>query len=75
MSTAEPAELPDDWWTSEDVAAYLRVKPSSVRSYVTRGQMPAPDRLIGGKRIRLWKPETIRNWHQSRPRQPTSVDN
>ena len=69
---AELAELPDDWWGSEDVANYLGVQPSSVRAYVARGQMPEPDKLIGRKRIRLWKPETIKTWHQSRPRQTAS---
>ena len=70
----DTAELPDDWWSSEDVATYLGVLPSSVRAYVTRGQMPPPDRFIGKKRIRLWKPETIKQWHQARPRQPSGED-
>lgn len=65
-------QLPDDWWTSEDVATYLGVLPSTVRSYVTRDQMPKPDRHMG--RIRLWKPDTIKSWHQARPRQPVSKD-
>ena len=68
MSNDNASELPDDWWSSEDVATYLGVKPSSIRAYVTRGQMPSPDRLIGQKRIRLWKPDTIITWHESRPR-------
>ena len=63
-------ELPDDWWTTEDVATCLGVVSSTVRAYVTREQMPKPDRYIG--RIRLWMPSTIREWHQARPHQATS---
>jgi hypothetical protein len=70
---SELAELPDDWWSSDDVATYLGVKASSVRAYVARDQMPAPDRFIGKRRIRLWKPETITSWHESRPRQPANA--
>jgi len=58
------ASLPDDWWSTEDVSRFLDVAPSTVRAYVTRDQMPRPDRYIG--RIRLWRPETIRTWHLSR---------
>lgn len=65
------AELPDDWWTTDDVATYLGVVTSTVRAYVTRDQMPKPDRYIG--RVRLWKPATIREWHQSRPRRDTKT--
>jgi hypothetical protein len=73
MSNETVPELPDDWWSSEDVATYLDVKTSSVRAYVARGQMPPPDRLIGQRKIRLWKPETIKTWHESRPRQPATA--
>ncbi|MPZ61598.1 MAG: helix-turn-helix domain-containing protein [Propionibacteriales bacterium] len=59
-------ELPTDWWTTEDVAAYLGVAPSTIRAYVTRHQMPDPDRRMG--RLRLWRPKTIERWHQRRPR-------
>ncbi|MPZ61912.1 MAG: helix-turn-helix domain-containing protein [Propionibacteriales bacterium] len=59
-------ELPTDWWTTEDVATYLGVTPSTIRAYVTRNQMPDPDRRMG--RLRLWRPRTIERWHQQRPR-------
>lgn len=62
------AELPDDWWTTDDVATFLGVGASTIRAYVTRKQMPQPDRYMG--RTRLWRPGTIREWHSSRPRQP-----
>jgi excisionase family DNA binding protein len=39
--------LPDDWWSTEDVAAYLGVGQSTVRAYLARKQMPSPDRRIG----------------------------
>lgn len=58
--------LPDDWWSTEDVATFLGVNASTVRAYVAREQMPQPDRHIG--RMQLWKPETIREWHQGRRR-------
>jgi predicted DNA-binding transcriptional regulator AlpA len=61
-------ELPDDWWTTENVATFLGVEKDTVHAYVSRKQMPEPDRRMG--RMRLWRPDTIRQWHQDRPRQP-----
>ena len=63
-------DLPEDWWTTQDVAAFLKVAPSTIRAYVARGQMPSADRRIG--REPVWRPATIRNWHSHRPRQPHS---
>jgi predicted DNA-binding transcriptional regulator AlpA len=65
---AEP--LPDDWWTTRDVAAFLGVAPSTIRAYAARGQMPRADRRIG--REPVWRPETIRHWHSQRPRHAAS---
>jgi predicted DNA-binding transcriptional regulator AlpA len=59
------ATLPDDWWSTEDVATYLGVAASTVRAYLTRDQMPKADRRIG--RTLLWRPETIQTWHAGRP--------
>lgn len=59
-------DLPDDWWTTDDVATFLDVRASTIRAYVARDQMPQADRLIG--RVRVWRPDTIRKWHESRPR-------
>jgi hypothetical protein len=58
--------LPEDWWSTEDVATFLSIGTSTVSAYVTRHQMPQPDRYIG--RTRLWLPDTIREWQQIRPR-------
>ncbi len=58
--------LPSDWWTTRDVASFLGVTPSTIRAYVTRQQMPAADRRIG--REPVWRPATIRKWHEQRPR-------
>ena len=55
-----------DWWTTDHVASYLGVSASTVRAYLTRGQMPEPDLRAGQQR--LWRPETIKRWHQHRPR-------
>lgn len=62
-------DLPDDWWTTEQVATFLGVTASTLRAYKARGQMPAPDRKMGP--LSLWKPSTIRDWDKSRPRRPS----
>lgn len=65
--------LLEDWWSTENVATFLGVARSTVSAYVTRHQMPQPDRYIG--RTRLWRPDTIREWQQARPRsQPDNED-
>jgi Helix-turn-helix domain len=38
---------PRDWWTIADVARYLGIKASTVRTYVSRGDMPPPDGRMG----------------------------
>lgn len=48
----------------EDVARLLQVAPSTVRSYLSRGEMPAADRLIG--RSPVWSPSTIEAWQAGR---------
>jgi 8-oxo-dGTP diphosphatase len=55
-----------DWWTTEDVANFLKVSTSTIRSYMARKQMPEPDRRFG--RLPVWQPETIRAWNANRPR-------
>lgn len=59
-------DLPDDWWTTEQVARFLNVTTSTLRAYQARGQMPAPDRKMGP--LSLWKPSTIQAWDNDRPR-------
>ena len=60
------SDLPSDWWSTADVASYLGVSESTIRSYVAREQMPKPDRRIGS--VGVWRPATIRKWDQQRPR-------
>jgi len=60
------AEHMTEWWTTTDVASFLGLRVGTVSSYRQRGQMPAPDKTLG--RTHLWRPETIRTWHQQRPR-------
>ncbi len=64
--------LPADWSTTRDVATFLDVAPSTIRGYVARGQMPEANRRIGGEPV--WRPETIRRWHNQRPRQPRAAE-
>jgi len=54
-----------EWWTTAEVAAYLGVRPATVSTYRMRGQMPQPNRKLG--RTQLWRPQTIIEWHRSRP--------
>ncbi len=70
MTNTEP-ELPQDWWTTDDVLAYLRsvgapISRQTWSSYVTRGQAPAPDRNFG--RSPVWTPQAVRDWQEARPR-------
>lgn len=57
-------------WDVEQVAAELDVKPATVRSYLARGQMPAPDGRVSG--APWWKPATIHQWKANRT--PTGRD-
>lgn len=40
--------LPEPQWGVDDVAEHRGVQPSTVRSYLARNQIPAPDGKIGG---------------------------
>jgi hypothetical protein len=55
-----------EWWTTTDVAAFLRVRVGTVSTYRKRAQMPAPDLTVG--RTHMWRPERIIEWHRTRPR-------
>ncbi|WP_256789863.1 MarR family transcriptional regulator [Frankia sp. AvcI1] len=62
---------PDDLLDYAAIAALLStpdrtVKPSSVRGYRTRGQMPEPDELPAPDRPR-WRRSTITEWLANRP--------
>ena len=60
------AELPTDWWTASDCAAYLGISRSTWTAYVSREQAPEPDRRIG--RTAVWRPATVTKWAEGRPR-------
>ena len=70
VAVTEP--LPDDWWTTNDVARFLDVEPSTIRAYAARGQMPAADLRIG--REPVWRPATIRKWDRQRPRRHRDIE-
>jgi hypothetical protein len=70
-------DLPEDWWTTDDVLAYLRlagapVTPATWRAYVAREQAPAPARRFG--RSPVWTPASIRSWQAARARRGSVVD-
>jgi predicted DNA-binding transcriptional regulator AlpA len=65
------SELPEDWWTTEDVLAFLRsvgapISRATWAAYVSRGQAPTADRTFG--RSPAWRPAAVRKWQASRPR-------
>ena len=55
----------DVMWTIDDVADFCGISTHTWRSYVSRGQAPAPDQVYG--RTPVWRPQTIRDWHSQRP--------
>jgi hypothetical protein len=54
-----PPDPDADYWTVADVAAYLGIKPETVRTYRSRnrGELPPEDKMFG--RSPVWKPATI----------------
>jgi hypothetical protein len=67
----QTGDLPTDWWTTEDVLAFLKsagapISRATWAAYVSRGQAPAPDRMFG--RSPAWRPTAVRDWQASRPR-------
>ena len=53
-------------WSTRAVAEHLGVTPSTVRSWVARGQMPGPDGASSGV-AKWWYPQTILDWEATRP--------
>lgn len=47
----------DKWLSSQDVADTLRVSVGTVRSWITRKHMPAPD--VRAKKFTRWKESTL----------------
>lgn len=59
-----PDHTPDPtlaWWSTEDVAAYIRKSVQSVHLYHSKKEMPAYEHTVG--RRRYWRPATITAWH------------
>lgn len=65
-----PPDPSADWWTTEDVAAYLGISPGSVRRYRARprekGGLPPHERMF--VRSPAWKPATIIQWNETERR-------
>lgn len=64
MSTRE---TPEPLWTVEEVAAYLRVAPATVRRWTNRGELPCY--RLGGNKERRFSRETVMAF-VARSRQP-----
>lgn len=62
-----PPDPAADWWTTDDVAAYIGVTAATVRRYRMRprdkGGLPPEDRMFG--RTPVWKPATITAWNEN----------
>jgi hypothetical protein len=56
-----------DYLTASDVAALLGVKPSTVRSYAARGQMPAPNDCPCCGLGPVWSRLIVEDWREHRP--------
>ncbi|AYQ99270.1 hypothetical protein PBI_CANTARE_50 [Brevibacterium phage Cantare] len=54
-----------DMMTMQEVADYLGIQYSTFTSYYYRGFAPKED--LRHRYVRLWKKETIDNWHNNRP--------
>jgi predicted DNA-binding transcriptional regulator AlpA len=59
-------------WDAQDVARFLRVKPTTVWSYVSRDGFPAPVSQAG--RAGMWSEPLVMQWHLSRPGQGSRSD-
>lgn len=62
-----PAGSPDaEWWTFEDIAAYLGITVATARRYRMpdrgKGSLPKEDRMFG--RTPAWRPATIITWNE-----------
>ncbi|MBY8886499.1 MarR family transcriptional regulator [Streptomyces sp. PTM05] len=52
-------------WSYAQIAAHIRVRIDTVRSYRKHGLLPEPDVVEGGKP--MWYADTIRTWSARRP--------
>lgn len=56
--------MPNGQMTTQEIADYLQVEESTVRSYHARGQMPEPDGRLGS--TPWWLTKTITEWNDQR---------
>lgn len=54
-----------EWWTIQEVAAFIGVVPGTVSAYLHEGRMPDPERRVGQSPI--WRPAAIVEWQSTRP--------
>lgn len=54
----------EDMWTIADVADYTGLARSSVRAYITMGDIPQPDINLGYKP--LWRQDAVVEWWRAR---------
>ncbi len=52
-----------EWWSRDEVANYLGVKPDTLSAYVHRDQMPEPT-YFG--RSPMWRRDVIERWTEGR---------
>lgn len=62
----------DQYMTTQEAAAAASVQPSTWRSYVARGQAPAPATHVGS--TPLWDTAQVRAWVAARPGQGARTD-
>lgn len=58
------------------VAEHLGLAVPTIRSYILRGLMPAPDAIISTPSgpLRGWLPKTINEWQRDRPGRGARTD-
>jgi len=64
-------DLEGEWVDVAGAAAICGIKPSTWRTYVDRGQAPAPDDpdtdTVQQRRRPRWRRATVERWHAGRP--------
>lgn len=62
-SEIEPSPSTEPLWRVEDVAAYLRLNPETVRNMARRGELPS---IKVGRRIWRFKSSAVKEWLNAR---------
>ncbi len=52
-----------------EVADMIGLKKATIYVYGSVGRLPEPDLVVNGGATKLWRPETIRAWNNSRRKQ------